>query len=51
MKIPQPKYIMNVSMPIDLAQRLETLAATRRTTRSALIREAIEKLLLKDKVK
>jgi metal-responsive CopG/Arc/MetJ family transcriptional regulator len=44
-KAKQPKYIINVSFPVATAEKLDDLAARRRTTRSALIREAVEKMV------
>jgi predicted transcriptional regulator len=45
----EPKYIINVQIPYSLAEKLDELAHTRKTSRTALIREAVEKMVARAK--
>ena len=45
MKTQEPKYVVNVNLPVQLTERLDALARERKTTRTALIREAVEKMI------
>ena len=45
MKKPEPKYILNVQIEWEVAEKLDTVAHALKVTRSALIRTAVERLL------
>lgn len=45
MRKPEPKYIINVQVGWDVAEKLELVAGHLRMTRSAVIRMALDKLL------
>jgi predicted transcriptional regulator len=45
MKKPEPKYIINVQIGWDVAEKLDIVAHSLKVTRTALVRTAIERLL------
>ena len=45
MKKPEPKYILNVQIGWDIAEKLDAVAKGLHVTRTALVRTAIERLL------
>ena len=51
MRIQKPKYVINVQMMPELAEKLDKLAASRNVPRTVIIREAVERMVAVAKVK
>ena len=51
MRIQKPKYVINVQMTPELAEKLDKLSAARNVPRTVIIREAVERMVAVAKVK